>query len=144
MVHQHLKYHLHEYVVVKLSSLSLVIQIIKINLQAHSIIILGLFFFFYRKLLKNSSVFNQVGSDVRQHYSGYFPSDVVLATWDSVGHYNSSTLANTFQTAVTTNGTSSYIIFCYSSLNWTTPESRSSAENSVRYAEEMLHYACYC
>lgn len=65
---------------------------------------------------------------------------MVIATWDDVGHYNSSTdLTNTFQAVLATDGTSSFVMFLYSEIQWTIPDPKPPASYSVRY---KIYTAC--
>lgn len=59
---------------------------------------------------------------IREHYNAsqsFEPSLLVIATWDSVGHYKSaSEWTNTFQTLLVTDGLQSFVIFQYADLQW--------------------------
>ncbi len=66
----------------------------------------------------------------------YEPTLLVIATWDNVGHYDSSMEeTNTFQTLLITNGINSFVIFLYSELQWTVPDPKPPDNNTVRYVQ---------
>lgn len=87
------------------------------------------------------SLLNRSRDLIGQHYSGhssYQPTSMVIVTWDSVGHYNSSTnLTNTFQAVLVTNGINSFVIFHYSELQWVESTPRNMPNDIPRYAYDM-------
>ena len=65
---------------------------------------------------------------IRDHYTEYQsfqPSLLVIATWEDVGHYDSSSdQLNTFQTIVATDGSNSFVLFQYADVQWIQSEPR--------------------
>ena len=70
----------------------------------------------------NQSLLTMSGSLIQQQQTGFSdfqPTLLAIITWNDVGHYNfSNNLTNTFQSVLVTNGSSSFVMFCYSSLQW--------------------------
>jgi hypothetical protein len=53
----------------------------------------------------------------------FSPEYLVVATWDGVGYYKEKVdKRNTFQCVVTTDGTTSFAIFLYNEIEWTTAD----------------------
>ena len=96
-------------------------------------------------LIRNTSDVSLMQSfreEVGNYFPGfpnYQPAVMVIATWDNVGHYNSSTdSTNTFQAVLATDGISSFVMFLYSKIGWTMPDSKPPANYSVQYVHMCI------
>ena len=85
----------------------------------------------------NSTLLETTRQQIEQFYpdlSEYMPTLLIIATWDDVGHYNSSTeQTNTFQVLLITDGEKSFVIFLYSELQWTQPDPKPPNNYSIMY-----------
>ena len=63
---------------------------------------------------------NQAKNDIANIYSTKFkPSRVYIITWDQVAAYNgNSSLNNTFQLVIATDGKLSFLIFNFGIMSW--------------------------
>ncbi len=82
----------------------------------------------------DSNLLMTIREEIRAKYStnkDFEPTFVLVITWDRVGHYNLSTeRKNSFQTILITNGNTSFVMFIYSMLSWTQPDSRDGSNDS--------------
>ena len=96
-----------------------------------------LIFFKMCRNTTNSTLLETTRQQIEQFYpdlSEYMPTLLIIATWDDVGHYNSSTeQTNTFQVLLITDGEKSFVIFLYSELQWTQPDPKPPNNYSIMY-----------
>ena len=96
-----------------------------------------LIFFKMCRIATNSTLLETTRQQIEQFYpdlSEYMPTLLIIATWDNVGHYNSSTeQTNTFQVLLITDGEKSFVMFLYSELQWTQPDPKPPNNYSIRY-----------
>ena len=74
----------------------------------------------YYRESSSSSDLNQAKSDIANVYSASFnPSRLYITTWDQVAAYSgSSSVNNTFQVVIATDGKLSFVIYSFGSMSW--------------------------
>ena len=78
---------------------------------------------YYREVVDDELLFDRLEQAIRdghQDVGGFYPSLVFVATWDHVPSYdsNSEDLKNTFQCVLITNGSVTFAVFNYETMEW--------------------------